>query len=1198
MQPQCLVDMRRDQRSEQAAQDGFRGRGRSFPLGAGGHLGGVGGGPHPHPPQQHKATAEMRRAMQPPMAPHQLSPGAYHEQQMYEMQHHQRELNHQREVLHQREMRQRELLAQQQRMLRQRRAAAVAQAAEMHEDVSPSQGRGVGGIGGGAPYFPLGQDRHHRGKMALNEEQMRYQYEQQQQQQQRHRQGRPPNVLMPPPDGPRPGDGPNGRMGMMGPPRIKFRPSRSPTEEMMRGNGPRQQQPSLRQGGGGGEQEGIPDMERSYSQEEKVGPRAVVKNARSQEQTSQGQEQEARSEPQPKPARMKTESRPDESPSAEKGSAPVKKKSSGSGNNNDGGPPPKKKKTGAGYDDALLLAQVSAIAHGECTEEQGEDEQEQQQKKQQHPSSPSKGVASRGNSHENDSPPRQRGRGPYQEQRMIQSQRSSSPDTPGTVDSGGGAPLSSGGGGGHHPPHVTPVLGSRAGPQAEARQQQQMRAGGGGPNGAGSYSTREISPMTPPEYYRRGGGQHGPHHPGTPGGILRQGQGQGQKNYPRSLQIPAAPREGGPYHLQQQRLKQQQQQPMEDVEYYYEQGKGQDGNTPPRQRSPGRQLPHGGNRYHPYQQPQGRGVSPERYRQDDLRARYDGLDRRGVGGSGIQDQGQQGGYYPPRYRGEQQQQAGPFFGGRGGGGPGGGGPGGGHRRTQSYPEATPPTPSYQDEYYYSDQQGGYEHDTPSRPTSSGPSPPRRQVPHPVAVNPSPAPQFTHHYDSPTRRRMAEREARRVTTGRISPPSSPLQGEQQGGEYGDYYPGDRDRNWRDDEADGGGGRRTASAEVQFLDKRPRGRDRTGNAAAEQAGQQQQQSYPLTPRGDDPASLPRYPEDRARFSDPGTPGVGYGGPPSSSRPAEGMPVVPLPPGEQQQVRPAYINDNPAAYQSPGGYYDEPPPPHHQQRGGGGGHYGGGPRPMHHRPQSHPGNPQFSPTPPSSAGSHAYGGGGGGGGGGYHDDDAPRHLQQPRLGAGGGGMGGPPHQYPHPMAEAQRTILRRKFSWKHYPELEAFLIANREEYLRHSALNYTIQQKQYNNRLTERLLELAARHNYVFDEDVFSFVAVRDRIRCYYKSYVQSSKKRGVLIGYGSKKKMGLLPPRAGGDPKQQDESGETGGTGGDPDVTDSGGGGGSSSSPVVKEDDDGAGEEERAVDHERERGNGGDGASAEDTHNEKE
>lgn len=89
----------------------------------------------------------------------------------------------------------------------------------------------------------------------------------------------------------------------------------------------------------------------------------------------------------------------------------------------------------------------------------------------------------------------------------------------------------------------------------------------------------------------------------------------------------------------------------------------------------------------------------------------------------------------------------------------------------------------------------------------------------------------------------------------------------------------------------------------------------------------------------------------------------------------------------------------------------------------------------------------------------------------------------------------------------------------QLEAFLIANREEYLRHSALNYTVQQKQYNNKLTERLLELAADHGYVFDEEAFSFVTVRDRIRCYFKSYVQSAKKRGVIIGYAARK-AGLL------------------------------------------------------------------------------
>jgi len=102
-----------------------------------------------------------------------------------------------------------------------------------------------------------------------------------------------------------------------------------------------------------------------------------------------------------------------------------------------------------------------------------------------------------------------------------------------------------------------------------------------------------------------------------------------------------------------------------------------------------------------------------------------------------------------------------------------------------------------------------------------------------------------------------------------------------------------------------------------------------------------------------------------------------------------------------------------------------------------------------------------------------------------------------------------------KAFKKILRKKFSWKNYPELEAFLVANREEYLRHSALNYTIQQKQYNNRLTERMLELAAEHGYIFDESEFSFVTVRDRIRCYFKSYVQSAKKRGIIIGYAARK-----------------------------------------------------------------------------------
>jgi hypothetical protein len=89
----------------------------------------------------------------------------------------------------------------------------------------------------------------------------------------------------------------------------------------------------------------------------------------------------------------------------------------------------------------------------------------------------------------------------------------------------------------------------------------------------------------------------------------------------------------------------------------------------------------------------------------------------------------------------------------------------------------------------------------------------------------------------------------------------------------------------------------------------------------------------------------------------------------------------------------------------------------------------------------------------------------------------------------------------------------------QLEEFLIANREAYLRHSALNYTIEQKNYNNTLTQDLLSLATKNGYIFDTTDFTFVTVRDRIRCYYKSYVQSAKKRGILMGYAAKK-AGLL------------------------------------------------------------------------------
>jgi hypothetical protein len=90
------------------------------------------------------------------------------------------------------------------------------------------------------------------------------------------------------------------------------------------------------------------------------------------------------------------------------------------------------------------------------------------------------------------------------------------------------------------------------------------------------------------------------------------------------------------------------------------------------------------------------------------------------------------------------------------------------------------------------------------------------------------------------------------------------------------------------------------------------------------------------------------------------------------------------------------------------------------------------------------------------------------------------------------------------ATSSFLTPEFAQK---QLEGFLIGKREEYLNHSsAHNYTVTQKDFNNKLTTELLELASSLGYIFDR--FSFVQVRDRIRCYYKSYLQSLKKQQKL------------------------------------------------------------------------------------------
>jgi len=164
-----------------------------------------------------------------------------------------------------------------------------------------------------------------------------------------------------------------------------------------------------------------------------------------------------------------------------------------------------------------------------------------------------------------------------------------------------------------------------------------------------------------------------------------------------------------------------------------------------------------------------------------------------------------------------------------------------------------------------------------------------------------------------------------------------------------------------------------------------------------------------------------------------------------------------------------------------------------------------------------PQSHPPPPAKPGrgtkrrapTKSGDKGNAGGGGKYPSLAAYRTAAAANAGRGLGS--GNVHDNPSLSRTRDGAVLiRRKSQWKNFPELEDFLVAHREEYLRLStSMNYTPEQRRYNNELTEKLLDLAARCGYVFDERDFNFVAVRDRIRCYYKSYVQSSKKRGVSI-----------------------------------------------------------------------------------------
>lgn len=835
----------------------------------------------------------------------------------------------------------------------------------------------------GTPYFPLHPpDRNVKEEGQRN---ARYQYEHQYQRPlMTGGGGRPVNMATRP--------NPNA-------PRIKFRPSRSPDQEVARAA----DNTSSREAAAALERE--PASSGESNDRSETADRMSSSGAAAEEE-NQPPEEEKMTPPAKKPKIKDSGAASDNALPANTESAD---QIAGGGNHppeEEKMSPPekklKKKESGAAYDHALLLAQVSAIANKEC-EDRKEPKSTPSQKSAETVDRTPKRIVN------------------FQDERQIQQERSNSPETPSEpIPPPTSARASAS--------HVTPVN-SSLGTPADSRpglQHRRLHFSGSG------YGARQITPTesTPDPYFDGYRNRRPIPHLGSGRRYPQEGV------FPRSIELPPHRDDGGRVPPSSAPYRQRHHKYSEDIRHYPHEPDSP--SAPPNLRGHERGQPP--SHYHPprqeiYEPPRG----------DYPRSRYD---RRGPPPG------------PPQYRqplppppdvypdGPDPHPEDRPYGARG----------------EVYPQrprnpdfrpnprvrrlAEDATPKYHDDGYYPEE--GYD-----EPPRSQSSPPRRQHPPTSSSSAVPVPQFTDHYESPARKRMAARtvaaEVQRMSSGPVSP--SPPRGRPHDYPPDYYYPGERER-W------------TPSGRPVREDKEWRGME----------------EVELLDRKRSREPGPLYPPTSVS---PREGGVGYPDPRYSDyryhrRMQRGPPPTERPYADQTQSRYPY---SPGSYNE---YGPEEPPPHY------------------HTPR----NPQIAPGLQFPA-SNPYA---------YPIDNIPKHLEQPRLGVGVGAPSEEPRQ--------KTIILRRKFSWKHYPELEAFLIANREEYLRHSALNYTIQQKQYNNRLTERLLELAARHNYVFDEEVFSFVAVRDRIRCYYKSYVQSAKKRGVLIGYGSKKKLGLLPPREGG------------------------------------------------------------------------
>ena len=87
----------------------------------------------------------------------------------------------------------------------------------------------------------------------------------------------------------------------------------------------------------------------------------------------------------------------------------------------------------------------------------------------------------------------------------------------------------------------------------------------------------------------------------------------------------------------------------------------------------------------------------------------------------------------------------------------------------------------------------------------------------------------------------------------------------------------------------------------------------------------------------------------------------------------------------------------------------------------------------------------------------------------------------------------------------VIDEGFLWRNFPELENHLREQAPEFFSHSMGSRKKSQFQYNSELTQQIRGIAYEHGYRFAGSYQDDKSLRDRIRCYYKTIIQNTRKR---------------------------------------------------------------------------------------------